>query len=115
MGSCFSYSPGTSYSRVKFMTSLVSILLLSTVGIDSGVFYTIQYILGIISCFPYFPITLNYRESRVMYSSGTLFAGFYFPDSPGTFYSKEEQVYIFLILQVLFTVRKEQVYIFPIL
>ena len=43
-----------------------------------------------------------------MYSVGTLFTGLYFPDSPGTLYSKEEQVYIFLILQVLFTVRKNR-------
>ena len=43
-----------------------------------------------------------------MYSVGTLFTGLYFPDSPGTLYSKEEQVYIFLILQVFFTARKNR-------
>ena len=98
MGSCFSYSPGTYYSRVKFMSSFSQQL------IYIQVLWTIR--------------------STFMYSAGTLFTGLYFHDSSGTLYSKEEQVYIsrfsryslqegrtgfyFSILQVFFTARKNR-------
>ena len=132
MGSCFSYSPGTYYSRVKFMSSFSQQLIYiqelwtirSTFMYSAGTLFTGLY-------FHDSSGTLYSKEEQVYISRFSRYSlqqgrtGLHFPDYPGTLYSKknrfiffrfsryslqqlEEQVYIFLILQVLFTVRKNR-------